>query len=102
VLTKRKEEIYQLYVVYEGRGGCTDLDIPVKGKKRVDFHLPEIEEKLLKQEEYLEFINHCSFDFIKTNVFDDKFLAYKRWQELLNRKVVEINSILGDIEWTEE
>lgn len=96
MLTKQKNELYQLYVVYDSYSCYEDIEMQNKGVIRYNFGLPRVDDKLLNHEEYIEFIGHCCTDFIKENVFDDKYLAYKRWQELLNARVQEINELLGE------
>ena len=95
MLTKQKDELYQLYVVYDSYSNYKDIEIPNKGLVRYNFGLPRVVDKLLNHKEYIEFIGSCCKKFIDENVFDDKYLAYKRWQKLLKEKVNEINDVLG-------
>ena len=96
MLTQNKDELYQIWVVYDYESNFQDLEIPNKGLERHNLGLPFVEEKLLSHNEYIEFISQCCKEFIEESVFDDKYLAYKRWQELLNARVGKINKILGD------
>lgn len=91
MLTKDKEELHHIYIVYDCKYNYQDIKTD-----RFNFGLPYIEEKILDDYEYCKFLCDCCIGFLKENVFDDKYLAYKRWNDLLNKKVKEINNFLGD------
>ena len=96
MLTKANNELHTIWIVYDCGAGYTDIKLPDKGLLRFNFGLPYIEEKLLTHNEYIKLINSCCIEFIHESVFDDKYLAYKRWQELLNKRVKSINIFLGE------
>ena len=97
MLTNLKDELHQIYIVRDTYSNYQDIELPNNGLIRFNFGLPKIEDKLLYTENLINFMCGCSEEFIKENVFDDKYLAYKRWQEILNKKVEEINELLGEL-----
>lgn len=97
MLTNLKDELHQIYIVRDTYSNYQDIKVPDAGLTRFNFGLPRIEDKLLDTEEFLNFIHGCSKEFMQENVFDNKYLAYKRWQEILNKRVEEINQLLGEV-----
>ena len=97
MLTNLKDELHQIYIVRDTYSNYQDIELLDDGLVRFDFGLPKIEDKLLYTENLINFLRGYSEDFIKENVFDDKYLAYKRWQEILNKRVEEINKLLGEL-----
>lgn len=86
MLTNLRDELHQIYIVLDTYSNYQDIKVPNNSLNRFNFGLPRIEDKLLDTEEFLNFIQCCSKEFMQENVFDDKYLAYKRWQEILNKK----------------
>lgn len=94
MLTKNANDLFQLYVIY-GHANNQDIKFCDIGLRRFDFGLPYIKELILEYDEYIKFLNESTQEFIKDCVFDDKYLAYKKWQELLTTKVQEITEFLN-------
>lgn len=94
MLTKNNNNSYKLYIVRDTYYNYQDIQIPNQGLRRLDFGLPRIDEIEFNHGEYIEFLTQSSKEFIEANVFDDQYLAYKRWQALLNEKVDKINEFI--------
>lgn len=94
MLTKNKDMSHKLYIIRDTYSNYQDITIPNIGLRRFNFGLPQIEEVEFNHDQYIEFLTQSGTEFIKANVFDDQYLAYKRWQALLNEKVDKINKFM--------